>query len=320
MQVTYRRGTNVTTPQITRARNGIDRRRGRLAAGRHAGAGGTDRGKLTGLDDRDRQGEPLTGVLTGPGVSFYTLRDRDIHRIGISSPDMSWSISLAAPVGEELHPGSYPKAERAGFQSGRAPGLDVSVGSGGCNEVYGRFTIHQIAFDSEGTISMLEASFVRRCSPGAPAVSGDLKYHAFPLSYRYTLADEQPSTPDAHTYRGATSTFFAQTFYTTSVRFGASGDRTYDIVEFSPPAGETLTVGRTYRNTQPVGGQEPGRAGLSVDRFPCRPTTGTFTINELVYGTDGEPAALSATFTLKCTEYPSPENPNVLKGTVHFHA
>ncbi|GAA4445648.1 hypothetical protein [Phytohabitans houttuyneae] len=265
-------------------------------------------------------GEPTTGVLTGPGVSFQSLRDRTISRINVTSDSAFWSISFAAPVDEELHPGIYPDAERAGFQTGRAPGLDVSVGSGGCNEVYGRFTIHQIAFDTEGTVTMLEASFVRRCSPGAPAVSGDLRYNAFPLSYRYTLSDQEPTTPASHTYRGATSTFFAQRFFTNSVRFDASGDRLRDTVEFSPPAGETLVVGRTYRDVQPVGQQDPGRAGLSVERFSCRPTTGTFTIKELVYGSDGEPVALSATFTLRCTVYPTPENPNELKGTIHFHA
>jgi hypothetical protein len=270
--------------------------------------------------ESDDGSDPQTGVLTGPDASFHSLRDRAIHRINVSSVNTFWSISLAAPVDEELHPGNYPDAERAGFQTGRAPGLDVIVGSGGCNEVHGRFTIHQIGFDAQGVIAMLEASFTQRCSAGGPAVRGDLTYNAFPLSYRYTLTDDEPVTPASHTYRGATSTFFAQRFFTNSVRFGASGDRSTDIVEFSPPAGEILTVGRTYRNVQPVGQQEPGRAGLSVERFRCRPTTGNFTINELVYGDDNEPVALSATFTVRCTEFPNPEDPDVLRGTIRFNA
>jgi hypothetical protein len=265
-------------------------------------------------------GDPLTGEFTEPSATFHTLRDRSISRINVSSATAFWSISIAAPIGEELHPGEYRDAERAGFQSGRAPGLDVSVNSGGCNEVYGRFTIHQIAFDASGTITMIEMSFVRRCSPSEPAVRGDLKYKATPLSYRWTLTDQFPETPAAHTFRGATSTFFAQTFFgTNGIRFGASGDRVNDIVEFAAPPGQALTIG-TYRNVQPVGNQDPGRPGFATDRFRCRPITGTFTIKELEFGADGEPTALSATFTVRCTEFPSPENPDVLKGTIHFHA
>ncbi|MBQ1076087.1 hypothetical protein KBX06_23435 [Micromonospora sp. C31] len=272
------------------------------------------------IEPSDGQGEPVTGTFTEPTASFQSLRDGNIHRVNVSSAGTFWSISLAPPVGEQLHPGNYPNAERAGFQTGRAPGLDVTHGSSGCNQVHGRFTIHQIGFDPAGTINMLEATFVQRCSPGEPAVSGTLKYKATPLSYRWVLTDQEPGTAESHTYRGATSTFWAQTFWSSSLRFGASGGRLNDIVEFSPPQGEQLTVGTTYRDAQPVGEQDPGRPGLSVERFRCRPTTGVFTIKELEYGADGEPVALSATFTIRCTEYPSPENPNVLKGVVHFHA
>ncbi|MFC6017983.1 hypothetical protein ACFP2T_17410 [Plantactinospora solaniradicis] len=265
-------------------------------------------------------GEPLTGVFTEPEARFQSLRDGAISRINVYAGSTYWSMSFAPPVGEQLHPGNYPNAERAGFQSGRAPGLDVSYQSSGCNTVHGRFTIHQIAFDGTGTISMLDATFVRRCSPAEPAVTGTLKYRATPLSYRYTLADEQPETAPSHTFRGATSTFWAQTFWSDSLRFGVSGDRRSAIVEFAPPQGEQLTAGRTYRNAQPLDSPSQTEPGLSAEGFSCRPTTGTFTIKELEYGPDGEPVALSATFTLKCTSYPSPEDPRVLKGTIHFHA
>lgn len=264
--------------------------------------------------------EPITGELTAPTATFQSLRSGTINRINVAGNGESWSIGLAAPVDEELHPGIYRNAERAGFQSGRAPGLDVTRGGGGCNEVFGRFAIHQIAFDATGTISMLEASFVQRCDGSPQAMRGNLKYQATPLSYRWRLNDDQPDSPDAHTYRGATSTFFAQTFRTTGIRFGASGDRLNDIVEFAPPQGEQLVVGTTYRNAQPINSREPGRAGLRAERLLCGPTIGTFTIHELVRGADGEPIALSATFTLRCPDFPTPENPNTLRGVIHFHA
>jgi hypothetical protein len=265
-------------------------------------------------------GEPITGELTAPDATFQSLRSGTINRITVSGDGESWSIGLAAPVGEELHPGIYRNAERAGFQSGRAPGLEVTRGTDGCNEVFGRFSVHQIAFDATGTISMLEASFAQTCDGAPRVVRGNLKYQATPLSYRWRLTDDQPESPDAHTYRGATSTFFAQMFRTTGIRFGASGDRLDDIVEFAPPQGEQLVVGMTYRNAQPINTQQPGRAGLQAERLRCGPTTGTFTIHELVLGAGGEPIALSATFTLRCPDFPTPENPNTLRGTIHFNA
>jgi len=272
------------------------------------------------IEHWDGVSDPTTGFITEPDAHFQVLRDGSIHRINVTAGNTYWSISLAAPVGQELHPGIYPNAERAGFQSGRSPGLDVRRNGSGCNEVYGKFTIHQIAYDAAGVITTLEASFLRRCSPGDPAWRGDLKYLATPLSFQWKLSDDQPETPESHRYRGATSTFWASSFWTNSIRFGASGDRMQDVIELSPPAGERFEVGRTYRQAQPVGQQDPGRPGLSVDRFYCRPTTGNFTINELVYDTAGQPVALSVEFTLKCTEFPSPEEPNVLKGIIHFHA
>jgi hypothetical protein len=44
------------------------------------------------------------------------------------------------------------------------------------------------------------------------------------------------------------------------------------------------------------------------------------TLTELEFGADGEPTVLSATFALRCVEFPSPENPDVLKGRIHFDA
>lgn len=268
----------------------------------------------------ETDGEPITGTLTEPGAHFQSLHDRGIHRFNVSSGNTWISINLAAPVGAQLQPGHYPDAERAGFQTGRAPGLDVQYGSGGCNEVWGQFTVHQIGYDATGTVSMIEATFVNRCGPTAPAIRGTLKYRATPLLYKYTLTDQESTTPASHTYRGATSTFWAQSFWSSSVRFGASGNRMQDVVEFAPPAGERLTPGTTYRQVQPVGDQDPGRAGLTVERLRCRPYTGSFTIHELEYDAAGEPVALWATYSLRCTEYPSPEQPDTLTGTVRFHA
>jgi hypothetical protein len=271
------------------------------------------------MEPSQEGGETTSGVFTEPSDHFQSLRDRDISRINISTDRTFWSISMAAPAGEELAPGIYPNTESSSFRTGRAAGLDISRGSGGCSDPYGKLTIHQIAYDATGTITMLEASLVQRCGPTAPALRGELRYRATPLSYRYTLADDQPETAASHTYRGATSLFYAWSNRPGSIMFSVSGDRMSRSVEFAAPAGEALAVG-TYRNVQLVGQQEPGRPGLSADGLYCSPVTGTFTIKELEKDDDGQPTALSAAFTLKCQEYPSPENPNTLKGTIHFHA
>ena len=93
--------------------------------------------------------------------------------ISVSSGAGWWNIILAAPVGEELRPSVYYNGERASFKTGRAPGLDISGNGRGCNEIWGLFSINQIAVNALGNVTMLDASFTQHCdSSTAPPMKG----------------------------------------------------------------------------------------------------------------------------------------------------
>src|SRR5579862_276901 len=84
---------------------------------------------------------PAQGTFTFSGTtSNVALR--------FATPSFSewWDVDLVAPVGTTLSPGTYYGAERAPFQTGRAPGLTVDGDGRGCNNDYGTFTINQIGF------------------------------------------------------------------------------------------------------------------------------------------------------------------------------
>jgi hypothetical protein len=101
-------------------------------------------------------------------VSFETVDTAHFDR---------WTVWLAAPRGESLHPGTYLKAERAAFRKGSTPGIDVSGDSRGCNIVYGTFTVMKVSFDRTSKVQSLEATFEQHCeSPTAPALRGYVRF------------------------------------------------------------------------------------------------------------------------------------------------
>ena len=52
-------------------------------------------------------------------VSVATVSAQDVT-VAVTSGSDWWSVELAAPRGEQLHPGTYSNAERAPFRTGRS--------------------------------------------------------------------------------------------------------------------------------------------------------------------------------------------------------
>jgi hypothetical protein len=103
-------------------------------------------------------------------------------RISMTSASENWQLTLAAPAGEKLHPGIYNNSERAPFRTGRSSGLEFSGMGRGCNDIWGNFTIRQIAYDAGGTIKVLDADFTQRCgSATAPVLQLNSMRHRFHL-------------------------------------------------------------------------------------------------------------------------------------------
>jgi hypothetical protein len=90
-----------------------------------------------------------------------------------------WTLDLVAPTGGLLVPGTYVGATRDPFNSGGAPGISVYGNGRGCNNDYGTFTIYQIASDSAGELSQLNATFMQTCeATTAPPLVGFIRYNA----------------------------------------------------------------------------------------------------------------------------------------------
>lgn len=116
-------------------------------------------------------------TFTPPAAEFRLDGNISSARVTVRSGDEDWDIELAAPTGQVLHVGTYSGAVRAPLQGGSAPGLDVYGDGRGCNSLYGDFVIKQLAQDSLGHLTRLEATFTQHCeSVDAPALRGTIKY------------------------------------------------------------------------------------------------------------------------------------------------
>ncbi|MFF8916540.1 hypothetical protein ACF08M_25235 [Streptomyces sp. NPDC015032] len=227
-----------------------------------------------------------------------------------------WTIALAAPRGEPLRPGVYRDAERVSARSGRAPGLDASGFSRGCNEVFGQFTVNQIEFDASGLATLVDLTFTQRCeSADAPALTGNIKYRAFPLSYAYTSeAGDYIGGGTSTSYTGATSLFQLTGSVNGIVDYTGSGKRESWSVRFAAPEGEQLQAGRTYQ-TADIGDETAAFLSVSHGSRGCSPGAGELTITRLATDEQGKVKALAATFLQRCEGTTA-----ALHGTIHYYA
>ena len=249
-----------------------------------------------------------TATISAGGSAEYV-------RFRVSTDATWWDVDLAAPRGEKLHPGVYRNAERAGSRTGRSPGLDVSGDGRGCNEVYGRFSVDQIETDAEGAITVLDATYTQRCeSATAPALTGVVKYRAFPLGYSYTSdAGDWIGQGASRTHTGSTSTF-SLSGTAEGVRYGVSGLREEWSASIAPPVGQRFTAGTTYP-TERFRGADVGALDLGGNGRGCNGSTGEFTVGRLTLDDEGTVTAFSATFVQHC-EGAEP----ALRGTIHYYA
>jgi hypothetical protein len=111
--------------------------------------------------------------------SVQTYSTQEIEaRVDSSFFSDYWSLNLEAPEGSELEVGTYNDATRWPFQAALVPGLDFSGNHRGCNNLYGSFTISEIAF-SDGQLTKLAVDFVQYCeSTDNPPLFGILRFNS----------------------------------------------------------------------------------------------------------------------------------------------
>jgi hypothetical protein len=85
-----------------------------------------------------------------------------------------WRLTLQAPPGQELTPGTYASVVR--FRSGLLAGLDVSADSRACGSVTGRFDVLDAAFASDGTVERFAADIELHCEDSGPALLAAVRY------------------------------------------------------------------------------------------------------------------------------------------------
>jgi hypothetical protein len=124
-------------------------------------------------------GNSATAVPTKPALWPPLLYDApevvhaegDASRVEVVAEGNSDTsqFTFVPPAGQQLAVGEYPNAERFPFEDPSHPGLTVSVGGAGCNEVAGRFTVKDIQLASSGAVERFWALWEQRCDNGPPS-------------------------------------------------------------------------------------------------------------------------------------------------------
>lgn len=265
-------------------------------------------------------GQGRTSRYTAPPATItVTGTSTDLTFFVSQSSNDYWRAEVRPGLGDTLHPGRYPGAERAGLSTGRNPGVDVSAVGRGCNVVSGSFAVNQIAFNASGAVTMADVSLVQHCERAAPALTAILRYHALPLNYKVqSPAGDGMGYTGNKTYVNSSSTFSTTVpgdSSTNELGFQVSGlGDVWDGV-FSPPTGRHFVFGKTY----PTAGRTPDatHAGLDVsaDSSGCETPVGTLRVDQLAV-TGSTVTALSITFTQRC----SAGSTATLTATLHYFA
>ncbi|MGH9308741.1 MAG: InlB B-repeat-containing protein, partial [Vicinamibacterales bacterium] len=97
----------------------------------------------------------------------------------LESVDGSWWYArFSAPRGASLEPGVYPNAKRWQFNS-VSPGLEVYGNGRGCEELTGRFVVHEIVMDDfTGALLSFAADFEQHCEHADAALFGAVRYNS----------------------------------------------------------------------------------------------------------------------------------------------
>ena len=107
-----------------------------------------------------------------------------------------WNLYFAAPVGDQVLPGSYEDATRYPFQSPVGNGLSISGDGRGCNKLAGRFDVLEAVYLPSGQIDRFAADFEQHCEGGTPALFGSVRYNAtVGFSPKVTITANDSHTP-----------------------------------------------------------------------------------------------------------------------------
>lgn len=95
--------------------------------------------------------------------------------VSVDAANGSWFYyNFDAPSNQKLTVGTYHDAQRYPFNDGYHPGISVYGDGRGCNQDFGYFTVHDIAW-SQQTVTRLDLTFVQYCEGwSAPPLFGHI--------------------------------------------------------------------------------------------------------------------------------------------------
>jgi hypothetical protein len=122
-------------------------------------------------------------ILTNSDATFAPTRNFD-NGVSISATNFTggqsifWYLDFAAAGNAALVPGIYEAATRFPFQASTEPGLSISGNGAGCNMLWGRFVVLEVAFGGGGVVDRFAADFEQHCEGFAAALFGSIRYNS----------------------------------------------------------------------------------------------------------------------------------------------
>ena len=169
---------------------GMDRRRGTAYAGQsccqESGAGlAPDAESVTWAvegevalrpdgEDFVTGGEPFEARFEADEVMVWDVTQNSLG-IDVALDDGRWfSLALSVP-GNAFAPGFFAQVQRHGFTDADRPGMSVSIGGNGCNEVTGAFELTAVGNEKGGALRTLDVELRQICDDGPGALVGSAR-------------------------------------------------------------------------------------------------------------------------------------------------
>lgn len=220
----------------------------------------------TSLTMKSQPGDYIGGgqdyKFTAANAAFTFIASPSGLEQDLSSNDgQTWTVDMYPAPGEVLAVGKYPHATRYPF-NGNGNGLSVDGDGRGCNTLTGSFRVLQAVFSAvDNSLQNFNGTFTQHCEGAAPALTGQVKYDAEPVTtppagvtglkatvaangldiswvnpttsiYRYTVVRIEPSAKPAGVSPIAGGPVFAGPG-TSAVALGLRTGQTYTVVAYT---------------------------------------------------------------------------------------